>query len=151
MRIVIQRVKSSSVLVNGLNTGSIDQGLLVLHGIEAEDDQSDIDYLVKKLNGLRIFNDEDGKMNDSIQDIQGSFLVVSQFTLYANTKKGNRPSYIKSADPAIAVTLYENFLSSLKQVSALKVAAGIFGADMKVSIINDGPVTIIMDSKDRNL
>lgn len=149
MRVVIQRVKEASVTIDGNIHSEINQGLLVLLGIEPEDQQEDIEWLCRKINNLRIFSDEAGLMNNSIQDIKGSFLVVSQFTLYASTKKGNRPSYIKAAKPDIAIPLYEKFVAHLKAISSLEVGTGQFGADMKVALINDGPVTIIIDSKNR--
>ncbi len=149
MRVVIQRVKEASVTINGNIHSEISQGLLILLGIESEDDQTDIEWLCRKINNLRIFSDDAGLMNNSIQDIQGAFLVVSQFTLHASTKKGNRPSYIKAAKPEIAIPLYEAFVDYLKSISNLKVGTGAFGADMKVALINDGPVTIIIDSKNR--
>ncbi len=149
MRILIQRASEASVTIDGDIHGEINCGLVVLLGIEAEDTQDDIDWLVRKLIALRIFNDEDGKMNHSIIDIKGEFLVISQFTLHASTKKGNRPSYIKAARPDIAIPFYEQFIRILRKESSLKVETGVFGADMKVQLINDGPVTIWMDSKNR--
>ena len=129
--------------------GEIHQGFLVLLGIETEDDTSDADYLIQKITQMRVFADADGKMNLNVQDIQGELLVVSQFTLHASTKKGNRPSFIRSARPEQAIPLYEYFLHQLQTMFPGKIASGKFGADMKVSLINDGPVTIIMDSKER--
>lgn len=149
MRVVIQRVSEASVISDGVLTGAIGPGLLILVGIEEEDSREDIDWLVKKINQLRIFNDEEGKMNLSVQDVGASFLVISQFTLFASTKKGNRPSYIRSAKPEIAEGLYEGFKKALAEESGKPVACGIFGADMKVSLINDGPVTIWMDTKNK--
>lgn len=149
MRVVIQRVKEASVTIDASIKSKIDQGLLILLGIEAEDTQEDIEWLCHKINKLRIFNDEQGLMNRSIQDIQGAYLVVSQFTLHASTKKGNRPSYIKAAKPVIAIPLYEAFVQYLKNSSNLEVGTGSFGADMKVALLNDGPVTIIIDSKNK--
>ena len=149
MRTVIQRVKNASVTIDGKVKSSIDQGLLILLGIEMADTAEDINWLCKKIDKLRIFNDEQGLMNLSIQDIQGSFLVVSQFTLHASTKKGNRPSYIKAAKPDFAIPMYEQFVQTLQEVSQLPVETGEFGADMKVSLLNDGPVTIIMDSQNK--
>lgn len=149
MRVLIQRASEASVKIDGQIHGEIQGGLVVLLGIEAEDTHEDIDWLVRKITSLRIFSDEDGKMNVSIADLKGEFLVISQFTLHASTKKGNRPSYIKAARPEIAIPLYEKFIEELKNHSELKVAKGIFGADMKVSLINDGPVTIWIDSKNR--
>jgi len=147
MRIVIQRVKQASVSVDQKIVGQISHGMLVLLGIENRDNESDIDYIVKKLKGLRIFNDEEGKMNLNIESVKGSFLVVSQFTLLASTKKGNRPSYTRSASPNIAQQLYEKFIVKLKGETQLDVASGVFGADMQVCLNNDGPVTIVMDSQ----
>jgi len=156
MRIVIQRVKNASVSVDGEVTGKIDYGLLILLGITHDDSQTDIDYLVRKICGLRIFPDESGTMNLSVEDVDGGILVVSQFTLYAQTKKGNRPSYMDAAKPETAEKLYEDFVSSLSRHAFRqagkrdgRVETGIFGADMQVSLINDGPVTIILNSKDK--
>lgn len=149
MRILIQRASEASVTIDGDIHGEINRGLVVLLGIEAEDTQDDIDWLVRKLIALRIFNDEEGKMNHSIVDISGEFLIISQFTLHASTKKGNRPSYIKAARPDIAIPFYEQFIRILRKESSLKVEMGVFGADMKVQLINDGPVTIWIDSKNR--
>ncbi len=149
MRTVIQRVKQAAVSVDQNVVASIDTGLLVLLGIEEEDNAEDLDWLVKKIVQLRIFSDEEDKMNLSVRDVSGSFLVVSQFTLHASTKKGNRPSYIKAASPEKAIPLYEAFLAELKKFSCLPVESGIFGAMMDISLINDGPVTIIIDTKAR--
>ncbi len=149
MRVVVQRVSEASVAIDNKINGQIGQGLLLLVGIEEEDAKEDISWLCNKIVKMRIFNDEAGVMNCSLQDINGSALVISQFTLYASTKKGNRPSYINAAKPEIAIPLYENFLLELENQLGKKVARGIFGADMKVSLINDGPVTIIIDSKRR--
>lgn len=149
MRVVIQRVSEASVKIEGIVHGAIDAGQLILLGIEQEDQEEDADWLVSKICGLRIFSDEEGKMNLSFNDCNGRFLVISQFTLHASTKKGNRPSYIRSARPEQAVPLYEYFLCKLENESNTKVERGIFGADMKVSLINDGPVTILIDSKNR--
>ena len=148
MRVLLQRVSEASVKIEGKINGQIDQGLLLLLGICAEDAQGDIDWLIQKIVNMRIFSDENGKMNLSIQDIQGEFLVISQFTLHASTKKGNRPSFIEAARPEIAIPLYENFITQLK-LTNLKVETGIFGADMKVSLVNDGPVTMWLDSKNK--
>jgi len=147
MRIVIQRVSSASVIIEEKTVGSIEQGLLILLGIENDDSKEDADWLIQKVNSLRIFSDEEGKMNHSIQDIQGSFLVVSQFTLHASTRKGNRPSYIKAARPEQAIPMYNYFIEQLKSIAGLPIETGFFGADMQVSLVNDGPVTIIIDSK----
>ncbi len=149
MRIVIQRVSEASVKVEEKVTGKIGKGLLILLGIEDEDDQEDIDWLCRKVAQMRIFNDEEGLMNLSVQDIGGELLVVSQFTLHASTKKGNRPSFIRASKPHIAIPLYEKFVKVLEIRSGRSVATGEFGADMKVQLINDGPVTITMDSKER--
>ena len=149
MRIVLQRVSEASVKIDGSIKGAIDCGLVVLLGIEAADSEVDADWLISKLSGLRIFSDSEGKMNLSIQDVNGAFLVISQFTLFASTKKGNRPSYIQAARPEQAIPLYEYFVSKLKSETNLKVETGVFGADMKVSLINDGPVTISIDSKNK--
>lgn len=149
MRIVIQRVLEASVKIEGTIKSSIDKGVLVLLGIENEDTQEDIDWLCGKIARLRIFNDENGVMNKSLVEVDGQAIVVSQFTLHASTKKGNRPSYIKAAKPDVAVPLYERFLVSLEKELGKSVGTGEFGADMKVSLINDGPVTISIDSKNR--
>lgn len=149
MRLVIQRVTSASVVVDNNSVANIGIGLLILVGIEAADSQEDIDWLVSKIIKIRIFEDENQVMNNSIQDISGDIIVVSQFTLHAATKKGNRPSYIKAARPEIAVPLYENFNRKLELELGKKIQTGIFGADMKVSLLNDGPVTILIDSKNR--
>jgi D-tyrosyl-tRNA(Tyr) deacylase len=147
MRIVIQRVSEASVRIDGAIIGQIEQGLLVLLGIENDDTEKDADYLLQKLINLRIFSDTDGKMNVSVQDVNGGVLVVSQFTLHAATKKGNRPSYIRAARPEQAIPLYEYFVVELQNQFSGKIQTGQFGADMKVALVNDGPVTIIMDSK----
>ena len=149
MRVVVQRAKDASVTIDGLVHGKIDHGLVVLVGIEHEDTKDDANWLIGKLSNLRIFSDEEGKMNHSIQDIKGQFLVISQFTLHASTKKGNRPSYINAARPETAIPLYEYFVEQLRIESKLIVETGIFGADMKVQLLNDGPVTITMDSKNK--
>lgn len=149
MRIVIQRVSEASVTVEEKITGKIGKGLLIFLGIEDEDDQEDIDWLCRKIAKMRIFNDEEGLMNLSVQDIDGELLVVSQFTLHASTKKGNRPSFIRASKPHVAIPLYEKFVKVLEIRSGRSVATGEFGADMKVRLTNDGPVTITMDSKER--
>lgn len=148
MRALIQRVSSAKVVIEDDISGQIGQGILVLLGITHDDSDKDIDWLIRKITQLRIFSDEEGKMNLSVQDVQGGLLVISQFTLYADSKKGNRPSYTKSAPPATAIPLYEAFLHNLRQTFAGKVETGKFGADMKVSLLNDGPVTIMLDSKE---
>ena len=149
MRVVLQRVASASVTVEDKIVGAIQKGIVVLVGIEDADMQEDIDWLVTKITQLRIFGDENGVMNLSVEEVNGDVLVVSQFTLHAATKKGNRPSYIKAARPEVAIPMYEKFISSLETKLEKKVATGIFGADMKVALLNDGPVTIIMDSKNK--
>jgi len=149
MRIVIQRVREAKVKVEEEAVGSMGQGLLVFLGIENEDDSSDLEWLINKLLNLRIFNDENQVMNRSLLDIMGELMVISQFTLMAATKKGNRPSYIRAARHEIAIPLYEQFLILAEERLGKKVAKGVFGANMKVSLINDGPVTIIIDSKNR--
>ncbi|BFM42474.1 D-aminoacyl-tRNA deacylase [Flavobacterium sp. CFS9] len=150
MRIVLQRVSEASVTVDQKKVADIQKGLLILVGIEEADTQEDIDWLVGKIVKMRIFGDENDVMNCSIQDIDGDIIVVSQFTLHASTKKGNRPSYIKAAKPDFAIPMYENFLQSLEKEFNKKIQTGIFGADMKVSLVNDGPVTILIDSKNRD-
>lgn len=149
MRAVIQRVTNASVKVDGKVTGAIDNGLLILVGVEDADTQEDIEWLTKKIAGLRIFNDENGVMNRSVMEIGGGLLAVSQFTLMASTKKGNRPSYIRASKGDFAEPMYEKFCLALEKESGKKVEKGIFGADMKVSLLNDGPVTIIMDTKNK--
>ena len=149
MRIVIQRVWEAKVKVEEEVVGSMGQGLLVFLGIENEDDSSDLEWLINKLLNLRIFNDENQVMNRSLLDIMGELMVISQFTLMAATKKGNRPSYIRAARHEIAIPLYEQFLILAEERLGKKVARGVFGADMKVSSINDGPVTIFIDSKNK--
>ena len=149
MRAVIQRVSKASVKVYDKITGQIDKGLLVLIGIEDADTKEDIEWLSSKICNLRIFDDKQGVMNLSVKDIGGDILLVSQFTLHASTKKGNRPSYIKASKPEIAISMYEQMLAQLDLDSGKKVEAGIFGADMKVELLNDGPVTIVMDTKNK--
>jgi D-tyrosyl-tRNA(Tyr) deacylase len=146
MRAIIQRVSEASVEVAGVNTAQIQKGLLVLLGITPLDSQIDIDWLAHKLLNLRIFEDANSQMNHSLLSLQLDLIVVSQFTLFASTKKGNRPSYSKAAKAEIAIPLYENFIKTLEQLLGKKVGTGIFGTDMKVSLINDGPVTIAIDS-----
>ena len=149
MRVVIQRVKSASVRIEDSIFSSIDAGLLLLVGFEDEDNEEDLQWATTKIIQLRIFNDANHLMNRSIMDEQGAILVVSQFTLYASTKKGNRPSFIDAAKPLTAIPLYEKFVHLLQQNSQLKIETGKFGADMEVSLINDGPVTILIDSKNK--
>ncbi|MFT5253481.1 MAG: D-tyrosyl-tRNA(Tyr) deacylase [Flavobacteriales bacterium] len=149
MRVVLQRVSSASVTIETKIVATIQKGLLVLVGIEDADTQADIDWLVGKIVNIRIFGDENNVMNLSVQDIDGDIMVVSQFTLHAATKKGNRPSYIKASKPEIAIPLYENFVHQLQFELGKKVQTGVFGADMQVALVNDGPVTISIDSKNR--
>jgi len=149
MRAVIQRVSEASVTVDGAQISKIRSGILILLGIEDQDTQEDILWLSGKISRLRIFGDEYGKMNKSILDIHGEAIVVSQFTLFATTKKGNRPSYIKAAKPETAIPLYESFVKQLELALGKKVGTGVFGADMKVSLLNDGPVTIMIDTKNK--
>lgn len=149
MRIVIQRVSEASVKIDGQLKGSIQTGLLILLGIEAEDEQKDADWLIQKVAGLRIFSDENGKMNAALNDVNGQLLVISQFTLFASTKKGNRPSFIRAAAPQIAIPLYTYFIEQLEKITQTKVETGVFGADMDVQLTNNGPVTIVIDSKQR--
>lgn len=149
MKVVIQRVLESSVTISATVIGKINQGLLVFLGIESSDDDSDIIWLVNKILNLRIFNDEKEVMNKSLIDVNGGVLLISQFTLHASTKKGNRPSYIQAAKSDIAIPLYERFISQMQQQLGKEIQTGEFGADMKVSLVNDGPVTIIIDSKDK--
>jgi D-aminoacyl-tRNA deacylase len=150
MRVVVQKVKEASVTVQNKKIASIGTGLLVLVGIENEDTDHDIDYLVKKIAQLRIFDDENGVMNLSLKDVDGDIIVVSQFTLHANTKKGNRPSYIRAARPEFSVPMYEKFVTAMEAKLGKKVGTGQFGAMMDVALINDGPVTIIIDSKQKD-
>lgn len=149
MKIVVQRVSKASVTIDNEKVASIQKGLLILLGIINEDTQEDIDYLVRKTTNLRIFSDDNGVMNKSLLNINGEVIVVSQFTLHAATKRGNRPSYIKAAKPDVAIPLYENFVRTLEKETSIKVQTGKFGADMKVELLNDGPVTIIIDSKNK--
>lgn len=149
MRIIIQRVRNASVTIGEQLYSSIGQGMMILVGIEDADNEEDIAFLVKKVVAMRIFDDENGVMNRSVMDIGGEVLVVSQFTLHASTKKGNRPSYIKAAKPDISVPLYERFCDALSAALGKPVKTGVFGADMQCALINDGPVTIFMDSKNK--
>ena len=148
MRVIIQRTKQASVSIEESTVGEITHGFVLLVGIEEEDQQEDIDYLVRKISKMRIFEDTQGKMNLSIEDVGGEILSISQFTLHADTKKGNRPSFIKAAKPDIAIPIYDAFNNQLR-ASGITVQTGTFGADMQVSLVNDGPVTIIIDSKQR--
>ena len=149
MKVVLQRVSSASVTIDNKIVADIQKGLLVLVGIEDADNQEDIDWLVGKIANLRIFDDVNHVMNLSVKDINGDIIVVSQFTLHASAKKGNRPSYLKASKPDVAIPLYENFVKRLELELGKKVQTGIFGADMKVSLLNDGPVTITIDSKNK--
>ena len=149
MRTVIQRVSHASVTINGTVKSAIEKGLLVLVGIEDADTEEDIQWLCKKIVGLRVFDDENGVMNKNIVDAGGDILVISQFTLFASTKKGNRPSYIRAAKPDISIPLYEQFCEELRIALGKPVGTGEFGADMKVELLNDGPVTICMDTKNK--
>ncbi|REE08046.1 D-tyrosyl-tRNA(Tyr) deacylase [Winogradskyella pacifica] len=149
MRIVIQRVSEASVVINNSEVATIQKGLLILLGIENEDTQEDIDWLCNKIANLRVFPDEDGVMNISLKASEGDVILVSQFTLHASTKKGNRPSYIKAAKPDIAIPLYEGFIKTLRATLGKSIQTGEFGADMKVHLVNDGPVTILIDSKNK--
>lgn len=149
MKVVIQRVSEAFVKIDGMIHGQIGQGLLLLVGIESADTDEDCDWLVNKIIQLRIFSDSEGLMNLSVQDIQGEILVISQFTLHAKTKKGNRPSFIDAAPPATAIPIYEKFIAKMESILQKKVATGKFGADMKVCLINDGPVTILIDTKNK--
>ena len=149
MRVVIQRVKEASVTIDGHIKSAITEGVLIFVGVEEADTVEDLKWLAAKIVNLRIFGDENGLMNRSVRDIQGQMLVVSQFTLHASTKKGNRPSFLRAAKPDFAVPMYESFVERLRNVSNLTVLTGEFGADMKVALLNDGPVTIVMDSKNR--
>ena len=149
MRLIIQRVKQASVTIDNIIHGAIDQGFLVLVGIENKDSEEDINWLMNKLIGLRVFSDSEGKMNLSIKEIGGNILVVSQFTLFASTVKGNRPSFIRSAKPEIAIPIYQKFVDQLRLQSGFDIQTGVFGADMQIALINDGPVTIFIDSKNR--
>lgn len=147
MRIVLQRVTEATVVADGVLSGKIETGLVLLVGFHPTDTEKDIDWMIGKVTQMRIFSDQDGKMNLSVKDISGNLLVVSQFTLYASTKKGNRPGFTNAAPPAIAIPLYELFLKKLKLQGFENVQSGIFGADMKISLTNDGPVTITIDSQ----
>ncbi len=149
MRVVIQTLKNSTVLIDKNEERKINQGLLVLLGIENSDTKEDILWTIKKVLNMRIFSDQEGKMNLSVEDISGEIMVISQFTLFASTKKGNRPSYIRSAKPDIAIPIYEDFLENIKESTNLRIVEGKFGADMQITLHNDGPVTIIMDSKNK--
>jgi D-tyrosyl-tRNA(Tyr) deacylase len=149
MRVVLQRVSEASVEIDGVVHGKIDLGLLILVGIETVDSLEDVNWLAKKIVDLRIFNDAENHMNLSVKEVQGDLLVISQFTLHAKTKKGNRPSFIEAARPEIAIPIYENFKNQLALQLAKPVQSGIFGANMKISLVNDGPVTILIDSQNK--
>lgn len=149
MRVVVQRVSEAAVRVDDSLVGSVSKGLLVLLGVEELDSDEDLDWLINKVVNQRIFSDDDGKMNLSLKDVKGDLLLISQFTLHASTKKGNRPSFIKAARPDVAIPLYEKAIEKFEVAVGKSIATGVFGADMKVSLINDGPVTITMDSKNR--
>lgn len=149
MRAVIQRVSTASVTIHGEMTAAIAHGFMVLLGIEAEDNTEDVEWLSGKITQLRVFADENGLMNRDIKEVDGELLVVSQFTLHASYKKGNRPSFIKAARPEQAMPLYEHFVKAMEERIGKPVATGVFGADMKVALVNDGPVTIVMDTKNR--
>ena len=149
MRVVVQRVSQSNVKVSGEVIGEIKEGLMVLVSFVDEDNDTDLDWMTKKIINLRIFNDDEGKMNRSVQDIGGDILLISQFTLHGSTKKGNRPSFIKAAKPDFANVMYERFIKVLEQYLGKEIQTGEFGGDMKVSLVNDGPTTIIIDSKDK--
>jgi D-tyrosyl-tRNA(Tyr) deacylase len=149
MRTVIQRVQQASVVADGKQTGAIGHGLMILLGIEDPDTEEDIEWICQKIVNLRIFNDVDGVMNLSVKDVGGDILLVSQFTLFASTKKGNRPSYIRAARPEKAIPMYEQTIRQLISLMGRSIATGVFGADMQVSLVNDGPVTILIDTKDR--
>ncbi|HIG29412.1 MAG TPA: D-tyrosyl-tRNA(Tyr) deacylase [Verrucomicrobiales bacterium] len=149
MRVVVQRVSEASVRINGEVRGEIGLGFMILLGIEYGDDSQDVEWLCRKITNLRVFGDDQGLMNRSIKDVSGNSLVISQFTLHASTKKGNRPSFIRAAKPEHAIPLYEIFLEQLSEMIGCPVEKGEFGADMKVALINDGPVTLIIDSRNR--
>lgn len=150
MRAVIQRVSNAACTVDNEVTGKIDTGFLILLGIEHEDTREDADWLAQKIAGMRVFSDENGLMNKALADVNGHILLISQFTLFAQTKKGNRPSFIRAAKPNVAIPLYEYMIKCLAELTGKPTATGIFGADMKISLTNDGPVTIIMDTKDKD-
>jgi D-aminoacyl-tRNA deacylase len=150
VRAVIQRVSEAKCVVDGKTTGAIGMGFLILLGIEDADTDEDLQWLAQKISALRVFGDENGLMNKALADVNGDILLISQFTLFAQTKKGNRPSFIRAAKPEKAIQLYEKMVSALEGLTEKKVATGIFGADMKITLLNDGPVTIIMDTKDKD-
>lgn len=150
MRAVLQRVTEANCRVDNKITGEIGTGFLVLLGIEEADTADDLNWLANKIVGMRVFSDENGLMNKALADVDGNILLISQFTLFAQTKKGNRPSFIRAAKPDKAIPLYEQMIQTLETLTGKKIAAGIFGADMKISLLNDGPVTVIMDTKDKD-
>jgi len=150
MRAVIQRVSEASVKINGMTTSEIETGLVVLLGIEDADTEEDVSWLAQKIIGMRVFGDKNGLMNKSLAEVNGDILLISQFTLFAQTKKGNRPSFIRAAKPEKAIPLYEMMIKTLENLLGKSISTGIFGTDMKVSLVNDGPVTIIMDTKDKD-
>src|ERR1700761_9277005 len=150
MRAVLQRVSAASCRVGGELTGEVGIGFLVLLGIEDEDTNDDLQWLAQKIAGMRVFSDENGLMNKALADVDGNILLISQFTLFAQTKKGNRPSFIRAAKPDKAIPMYETMIKTLSSITGKKIATGIFGADMKISLTNDGPVTIIMDTRDKD-
>jgi D-tyrosyl-tRNA(Tyr) deacylase len=150
MRAVLQRVTQASCKVDGEITGQIGTGFLVLLGIEDVDTEDDLNWLANKIAGMRVFGDENGLMNKALADVDGDILLISQFTLFAQTKKGNRPSFIRAAKPDKAIPMYEQMIKTLENITGKKVATGVFGADMKISLVNDGPVTIMMDTKDKS-
>ena len=149
MRAVLQRVTQASCTIDGAVTGQIETGFLVLLGIETEDTMEDLDWLAQKIVGMRIFNDENEMMNKALADVGGNILLISQFTLFAATKKGNRPGFTRAARPAVAIPLYEKMIDKLAALTGKKIQTGIFGADMKIALINDGPVTIMIDTKNK--
>lgn len=149
MKVVVQRVSEASVTIDQIKVADIQKGLLVLVGFEEADTEADLDWMTSKISNLRIFGDENQVMNLSLKDVDGEMIIVSQFTLHASTKKGNRPSYIKAAKPDIAIPLYESFIAKMQAETAKKIQTGKFGADMKVALLNDGPVTIIIDTKSK--
>lgn len=150
MRAIIQRVSEASVKINGLTTGEIETGFMILLGIEEADTEEDVSWLAQKIINMRIFSDENGLMNKALADVNGDILLISQFTLFAQTKKGNRPSFIRAAKPEKAIPLYEMMVKSLENLLVKSISTGNFGADMKVSLVNDGPVTIIIDTKNKD-
>ena len=149
MRAIIQRVSSASCSIEGKISGEIGRGFMILLGIEESDTDEDLKWLAQKISNMRIFSDEQGLMNKALADVQGNILLISQFTLFASTKKGNRPGFTRSAKPDIAIPMYEKMIRELGQLTGTKIETGVFGADMQISLVNDGPVTIIMDSKSR--